>query len=356
MDKNEIKTGKETAPDKTNKSAVAAMPALLTVQSSPHIKSPETTTTVMLDVILALLPAYIWGIAVFGWRALALGAVSIVSCVGLEALTQFLLHRPITVRDLSAAVTGLLLAMNLPVTVPLWMPVIGAFFAIVVVKQIFGGIGKNFVNPALAARVFLFSWADKMSAFPAFGSRVNSLAAELGEGDIIAGATPLASLKNGVLPETNLFDMIIGNVSGCVGEVSSILLIAGGLYLLMRRVITWHIPVAYIGTVAVLTFLSPKGSLGPQYMLYELFAGGLMLGAIFMATDYSTSPVTITGRLLYGVGCGAITVLIRYFGSYPEGVSFAILIMNLLVFYIDKATMPRPFGAVGRLGGKKRDR
>lgn len=341
MDNNEMNQNVQTTETKPRFS----MPPLLKVQSSPHIKSPETTATVMLDVLIALIPAFIWGVYVFGTRALVIGVISVSAAVGFEALTQFLLHRPVTVSDLSAAVTGLLLAMNLPVAVPLWMPVVGAFFAIVVVKQLFGGIGKNFVNPALAARVFLFSWAGDMSTFQKFGEKINSAAVTLTEGDIVAGATPLASLKQGVIPDANIFDMLTGNMGGCIGEVSSILLIAGGVFLLVRRVITWQIPVAYIGTVALVTFLLPKGGgIAADFMLYELLSGGLMLGAIFMATDYSTSPVTPNGRLLYGCGCGLITVLIRYFGSYPEGVSFAILIMNLLVWYIDKLTMPRRFG------------
>lgn len=342
MDNNEMNNN---IPETAEKKPRYSMPALLTVQSSPHIKSHETTSGIMLDVIIALLPAYIWGVYVFGIRALAIGAVSVAAAVGFEAASEFLLHRPVTIGDLSAVVTGLLLAMNLPVGVPLWMPVIGAFFAIVIVKQLFGGIGKNFVNPALAARVFLFSWAGEMSTFTKFGEKVTSVAVTLAEGDIVAGATPLASLKQGVLPSENIFDMISGNISGSIGEVSSVLLIAGGVYLIVRRVITWQIPLAYIGTVAVVTMLFPKGGgIAADFMLYELFAGGLMLGAFFMATDYSTSPVTPRGRIIYGCGCGLITVLIRYYGSYPEGVSFAILIMNLLVWYIDKLTMPRRFG------------
>ena len=327
------------------------MPEMLTVSPSPHIKSPDTTATVMFDVILALIPAFIWGTYVFGIRALAVMAVSVIACVGFEAAAQFLLHRPVTIRDLSAVVTGLLLAMNLPVSIPLWMPVIGAFFAIVVVKQLFGGIGKNFVNPALAARVFLFSWASEMTAFSADGERVTSFAPVLAEGDIVASATPLASLKTGTIPSETIFDMFLGNHAGCIGEVSSLLLLAGGIFLLVQRVITWHIPVAYIGTVAALTFLFPQYDGMPvEFMLYELLAGGLMLGAFFMATDYATSPVTPAGRLIFGVGCGLITVLIRFFGTYPEGVSFSILVMNLLVWYIDKATMPRRFG--GKSNGK----
>lgn len=329
-----------------------SMPEFLTVSPSPHLRNPENISSIMLDVIIALIPAMFWGVYVFGWRALLLCVLSVGCSVGFEAATEMLLHRNVTIGDLSAVVTGLLLCMNLPVSVPLWIPVVGAFFAIVVVKQLFGGIGKNFMNPALAARVFLFSsWAGYMSRFPQAGQKVNDLAVVLGEADIVAGATPLASLKNGSLPDTNLFDSIIGNTGGCIGEVSSLLLIAGGVYLLIRRVITWHTPVAYIGTVALLTYLFPRtGGVAVDFMLAEIFAGGLMLGAIFMATDYATSPVTKNGRLLYGVGCGLITVLIRYFGSYPEGVSFAILVMNLLVFYIDKLTVPRRFG--GKPDGK----
>jgi len=328
------------------------MPEILTVSPSPHIVSPDTTATVMFDVILALLPAFLWGVYVFGIRALAVMAVSVAACVGFEAAAQFLLHRPVTIRDLSAVVTGLLLAMNLPVSVPLWMPVVGGFFAIVVVKQLFGGIGCNFVNPALAARVFLFSWASEMTAFSADGEKVTSLAPVLAEGDIVASATPLASLKTGEIPPETIIDMVLGYKAGCIGEVSALLLLAGGIFLLVQRVITWHIPVAYIGTVALMTFLFPKSAGMPvEFMLYELLAGGLMLGAFFMATDYATSPVTPVGRLIFGMGCGLLTVLIRYFGAYPEGVSFSILVMNLLVWYIDKATMPRRFG--GKSDGKK---
>lgn len=321
------------------------MPAILTVSPAPHIRSSESTTTIMLDVLIALIPAFLWGVYVFGVRAVAVMAISVAASVGFEAATQLLLHRPVTIGDLSAAVTGLLIAMNLPVTVPLWMPVVGAFIAIVVVKQIFGGIGCNFVNPALTARVFLLSWASEMTTFPEAGHKISSVASVLSDADIVASATPLASLKEGELPAETLFDMLLGRHSGCIGEVSAILLIAGGIYLLVRRVITWHIPVAYIGTVAIITFLFPQYNGVPsEFMVYEILSGGLLLGAIFMATDYSTSPLTTTGKLIFGAGCGALTVLIRYFGSYPEGVSFSILVMNLLVWYIDKITMPVQFG------------
>lgn len=349
------KNGQETAalPEETSApTPKIEMPEFLTVSPSPHIRSTENITSIMLDVIIALIPAMLWGVYVFGWRAFLLCVISIGCSVAFEAITELLLHRTVTIHDLSAVVTGLLLCMNLPVSVPLWMPAVGAFFAIVVVKQLFGGIGKNFVNPALAARVFLFSsWAGYMSRYSVSGQKINSFAVVLEDVDVVAGATPLASLKNGILPDTNLFDSIIGNTGGCIGEVSSLLLVAGGIYLLIRRVITWHIPVAYLGTVALLTYLFPQADgVAVNFMLAELFSGGLILGAVFMATDYATSPVTKNGRLLYGVGCGLITVLIRYFGSYPEGVSFAILVMNLLVWYIDKLTLPRRFG--GKPNGK----
>lgn len=321
------------------------MPKTLKTAPAPYIRSTETTTTIMLDVLIALIPAFLWGVYVFGVRAAAIMAVSVAASVGFEAAVQMLLHRPVTIGDLSAAVTGLLIAMNLPVTVPLWMPIIGAFFAIVVVKQLFGGIGCNFVNPALSARVFLLSWSSEMSNYSEAGAKISSVAPILSEADITVGATPLASLRAGDLPPETLFDMLLGRHAGCIGEVSAILLIAGGIYLLVRRVITWHIPVAYIGTVAILTFLFPQYNGVPsEFMLYELLSGSLILGAFFMATDYSTSPITPVGRLIFGVGCGALTVLMRYFGAYPEGVPFAILVMNLLVWYIDKITMPARFG------------
>ena len=212
--------------EKDGREEQAFKPDLLTVSPSPHIKAPETTSTIMLDVIIALLPAFAWGVYIFGWRALAIALVSVGCCVGFEAITQYLLKRRLMIADLSAAVTGLLLAMNLPVTVPLWMPVVGSFFAIVVVKQLFGGLGRNFVNPALCARVFLFSWAGEMTFFPAIGEKINSFAVTLNSADIVSSATPLTSLKNGLLPEVNLFDMIIGNMNGCIGEVSALFLAA----------------------------------------------------------------------------------------------------------------------------------
>ena len=311
----------------------------LKMSASPHVHSPVTTTFLMLDVIIALLPALVWSVYAFGFRSLALTLVSVCSCVVFEFLYRKLMHKPDTVGDLSAVVTGILLAFCLPSTLPFWMPVVGAFFAIVIVKQLYGGIGKNVVNPALAARVFLFlSFSGEMSHFQAPHVSVP---------DAVASATPLALLQKGEAPDISLFDMFLGEMPGCLGEVSVTLLLLGGVYLLLRRVITWHIPVSYIGTVALLTFLFPQGGMsGTTFMLYELCSGGLILGAFFMATDYVTSPVTAKGRLIYGVGCGLITVFIRYFG-YPEGVSFAILVMNLFTLALDKLTMPVRFG-----GGK----
>lgn len=315
---------------------------LLTVSPAPHIKNADNTRVIMLDVLVALTPALIWAVYIFGWRALTLTVVSVVSCVLFELWYQLIMHRPVTTGDLSAAVTGVLIAFNLPVSSSLWIPVAGAFFAIVLVKQLFGGIGKNIVNPAIAARVFIFSsWTKEISVIPAPFAHWSATAVSV---DAVASATPLASLKAGAMPDISLFDLIIGNCPGVIGEVSALLLVAGGLYLLVRHVISWHIPFAFIATVAVITYFFPLHSLSMQFMLYQLFSGGLMLGAIFMATDYTTSPMTERGKLIYGAGCGLITVLIRYWGGYTEGVSFAIMIMNLMVWYLDSFTKPVRFG------------
>lgn len=312
--------------------SVGSPMAPLTVSPSPHIKNPVTTERLMRDVLIALSPALFWGVWVFGVNALLMPLLSVVACVFFEYITEKILRRPVTVCDLSAVVTGLLLGFNLPANNSYFLPVLGAAFAIIVVKQLFGGLGKNFVNPALAARVFLFlSFPTQMTRFPVPFSR---------SAEIVAGATPRAGGAAG------LFDLFFGRTGGCIGEVSAFLLLLGGVYLLCRRVITYQIPVSYLLTVAVLTLLFPSDGtfLSVQFMLRELFSGGLMLGAIFMATDYVTSPVTSRGRLVFGVGCGLLTVFFRSFGSYPEGVSFAILVMNCLVYYIDKLTMPRVFG------------
>ena len=313
------------------------------MSASPHVNSPVNTRIIMLDVIIALLPILVWSIYVFGMRPLWITLISVASSVVFEYLYRKILKKSNTVGDLSAVVTGMLLAYSLPSTVPLWMPALGSFFAIVIVKQLYGGIGKNILNPALAARVFLFiSFSKELSTY-----------AEPHASDVVAEATPLAFLQKGTLPETGLFDMFLGNMPGCIGEISVTLILLGGIYLVARKVITWHIPVSYIATVALLTLVFPaQGAPNVQFMLYELCSGGLMLGAVFMATDYTTSPVTKIGRLIYGAGCGLITVFIRYFG-YPEGVSFAILIMNLFTLALDKITAPVKFGGGNKVGEQK---
>ncbi len=307
--------------------------SLLTLASSPHIKRKTTTQSVMMHVLIALIPAFIWGVLTGGIMAVVLTAMSVALCVFFEFAYQKLMKKPVTVSDLSAAVTGVLLAFNVPSTCAPWVLAFGCFFAIIVVKQLFGGIGKNIVNPAIAARIFMFvSWPEQMTNFE------NKL-------DTLSSATPLTAIAAGNVPKYSILDALVGNIPGCIGEISAILLVAGGLHLIIHRIITPHIPLAFIGTVVVLAFFFPLGDLNAfQSIGYQVFSGGLMLGAIFMATDYTTSPVTSWGRIIYGVGCGALTMLIRYLGAYPEGVSFAIMIMNLLVWYIDKVTAPKVFG------------
>lgn len=321
---------------------------LLTITSSPHVKSPIKTKNIMADVIVALIPALIWSVYVFGFRALSVTAVSVLSCNLFEYLYRKIMKKSFSLTDLSATVTGILLAFCLPVTIPLWMPALGAFFAIVVVKQLYGGIGKNVVNPALAGRVFLFiAFPAEMASFTQPGKYPSFYKVDVSGqiSDITAGATPLASLKDGVHASYSAVSAFLGNIPGTIGEISASLLIIGGLYLIFKKVISWHIPVSFIATVAIISFAFPVGNYSRvDFMLLELFSGGVMLGAIFMATDYVTSPVTKKGRIIFGVGCGLITMFIRYFGEYPEGVSFAILIMNLFVWYIDKATKPVKFG------------
>lgn len=327
----------------TKQTVLTAKKELLTVSPSPHARSGRTTASVMKDVIIALLPATIWGCYIFGLRAALVVLTCVVCCVLFEALTQILLRRTVTISDCSAALTGLLLGLNLSPAVPMYVPIVGSAFAIIVVKQLFGGIGKNIMNPALAARVFLMmTWTGGMTVFPAAYDRVAIGSAA----DAVASATPLASLKAGALPsDVGVLDLFFGTVGGCIGEISVLMLLVGGIYLLVRRVITWHIPVSFLGTVAILTLLFPVGEMEPvQFMLSSLCSGGLVLGAFFMATDYVTSPVTPVGRLIYGLGCGILVVFLRYFSGYNEGVSFAILIMNALVWYLDMATKPRVFG------------
>ena len=317
----------------------------LIVSSSPHIRTPRDTKAIMLDVVIALIPALIAAVIFFGLKALLVTAVSVVSCVVFEYLYRKLMKKHDTVGDLSAVITGMLLAYCLPASAPWWMVVIGAFFAIVIVKQLFGGIGKNIWNPALAGRAFLLvSYALLMTSWtPTTFQNV----------DAATYATPLAALHSGVLASDSIFAMFVGNVGGSLGEVSALALILGGIYLVIRKVISLRIPVSYILTVAAITVIFSRGNDHIAWMLQNLLSGGLMLGAIFMATDYCSSPVTPKGQIIYGVGCGLLTVLIRYFGGYPEGVSFAILIMNTMTWMIDKNTAPRRFGVESQCCCKK---
>lgn len=318
------------------------------VSSSPHIRTRETTATIMRDVLIALIPALLCGIIYFGIRALYLTAVSVISCVGLEYLWQKITKKPITVSDGTAAVTGVLLAMNVPVTAPWWMLVVGALVAIIIAKQLFGGVGNNFVNPALAGRAFLLaSWPVLMTRWVQPFSIGFSVPA-----DLVSSATPLAILKGtaeGELP--SLLHLFLGNIGGCIGETSALALLLGGIYLVARRVISARIPLCFIGTVAVLSFLFSSGDMSAvDSMLYNVLSGGLMLGAIFMATDYVTSPMTAKGQVIMGIGCGVITFVIRRLGGYPEGVSYAILLMNIATPLIDKYCRPKKFGAVSKGG------
>ena len=317
----------------------------LTVSSSPHVHSPVTTQTIMRDVLIALAPALIGSIYFFGFRALVVTLISVASCALFEWLYCRVMKKNCKVYDLSACVTGVLLAFVCPVTIPYWCIIIGAFFAIVIVKQLFGGIGKNFVNPALAGRAFMFSWPVLMSSWVKVG--FENAAGIFSTADAVTAATPLASMHQGCIDEStgSILDMFLGNVGGSLGETSALLLLLGFVYLLIRKVISARIPVAYISTVAVLAFLFPQGNDRITWMAAQVFGGGLMLGAIFMATDYVTSPVTKLGQVIFGIGCGVLTILIRYFGGYSEGVSYAILVMNCLVVLLDRIGRPTRFGA-----------
>ena len=318
----------------------------LSVASSPHLSSPIGTSRLMRDVLIALIPALVFAVYFFGPRALILTAVSVAGCEFFEWGYRKLMKQSNTLGDLSAAVTGVLLAFVCPVTLPYWTILIGDFFAIVVVKQLFGGLGKNFLNPALAGRAFLMlCYPVPMTTWalpgPASWSNVISAA------DAVTGATPLSAdfMHGGVLPNASLLDMFVGNIGGCIGEVSALMLIAGGIFLIWRGVIRVRVPIAFIATVAVLTYLFPLGGNARlTWMCYEILGGGLMLGAFFMATDYVTSPANKRAEIIYGIGCGLLTVFIRYFGGYPEGVSYAILLMNLCAWLFDKIGMPARFG------------
>lgn len=309
----------------------------LVVSASPHLRTKTTTTKIMLDVIIALVPALIASIVLFGPRVLAVTATTVVSAVLSEYIARKVMKRHNTLGDLSAVVTGLILAFNLPVNVPLWIAAIGSVVAIIVVKQFFGGIGQNFANPAITARiVLLLSFANKMSG--------NDWVAPLSwkGADAVTTATPLALIGDETAQLPSLLDMFLGNRAGSLGETCTVALLIGGIYLIAKKVISFKIPVAYLGSFALIMLIAGKGDL--EYVAYQLMSGGLILGAFFMATDYSTSPINTDGKYIFGIGCGILTALIRIFGSLPEGVSFAILIMNLLVPHIERITTPKPFG------------
>ena len=305
----------------------------LTVASSPHIRGNFSTRRIMLDVVLALLPALCVGVGVLGWRSLVVALISVAAAVGAEWLFSVLTKSRNTTIDGSAMVTGLLLAMTLPHTVPYWMAAVGSIFAIIVVKMLCGGLGQNIFNPALTARAFL------MLIFPVGLTRYVGV-------DGVSAATPLHHMVMPALPEQTIMQMFLGSVNrpGSIGEISALALLIGGAYLVYRKVISVRIPAAYIGTVAVLALVTCKTGTPLEWMVYQVLSGGLLLGAIFMATDYATSPATPVGQIIYGVGCGVLMVFFRYFGLFPEGVTYAILIMNALVWLIDRHTAPRRFG------------
>lgn len=313
------------------------MSNLLHVSNSPHVRDSRTTTSIMADVFLALLPASIYGIYNFGAKAAVILVVSTFSAILFEWLYQMLMGQKVTVTDCSAAVTGLLLGMNLSHTVPWWMAVLGSAFAIIIVKQLFGGLGQNFMNPALGARCFLMiSFAGQMTSFTYDG---------------VTGATPLSYVKSGALSEISVKDMFFGGIAGTIGETSALWLLVGALYLIIRKVITLRIPVTYIVTVVLMVTLFGGQGFNIEYIAAHVFGGGLILGAFFMATDYVSSPITVKGQYVYAVCLGVLTAIFRLFGGTAEGVSYSIIICNLLVPLIEKITMPTPFG----MGGKQHE-
>lgn len=316
----------------------------LTVTPSPHIRQGDTTRSIMTDVMIALIPALVWGVICFGLRALSVVLLTVASSVLFEFGFCKIKKKRVTVGDFSAAVTGLLLGLTFPASVSYFIPVVGSFLAIVVFKGLFGGIGKNLLNPALAARTVLCILPGVMTTYTEPFRRLGIFASGEKIADTIASATPLVTLKEGNLPDIAWVDLITGKCGGTIGEVSSLLLIIGGLYLLVRRVITWHIPVSFIGSVLLLTALFPQNDDVVAFVFSEVFAGSLILAAFFMATDYTTSPVTSLGRLIFGALCGLVTVLIRYYIPIPEGTAIAVLLMNSLVPYIDRFIRPRVFG------------
>lgn len=311
------------------------MSKLFNVSSSPHVRNNDTTQRIMRDVAIAMLPATAYGVYQFGLYSLLIVILTVASCVVSEYVWEKAMKKPVTVYDCSAVVTGMILALNMPPEIPFWIPMLGGVFAIIVVKQLYGGLGQNFMNPALAARCFLLiSFAGSMNSFSS---------AKLGF-DSLSGATPLAQLRAG--ETVNLMDLIIGRIPGTIGEVSVIALLIGGIYMIARKVISPRIPLIYIGTVAVFVFVF--GGFDVQYMLSEICAGGLVFGAFFMATDYVTSPITPKGQVVYGLILGILTGTFRLWGASPEGVSYAIILSNLMVPLIERVTLPTAFGKEGQ--------
>ena len=330
------------------------MEKLFTVTSSPHVHHKQNVQSIMRDVVIALIPAFLVGTYLFGLKALWTTLICVLSCVAFEAIWQKFTHQKVTITDLSAVVTGMLLAFNLPADIPIYVPIVGSFVAIILAKQMFGGIGQNFINPALAARAFLLAaYPTAMTNFqkperfigsaPVTNWDATSAASAV---DTLSGATPLVAFKLGdssYMP--SLMDAFLGNIGGCLGEVCALALLLGGIYLIYRKVISWHIPVCYLGTLFIVTVLFSGHGLYESFT--SLFLGGAMLGAFFMATDYTTTPMTHKGQILFAVMAGIIAGVIRIFGGYPEGVSYSILLMNLAVPLIDKFIKPVRFG-----GGK----
>ena len=310
----------------------------LIISTSPHLHAKATTPKIMGDVLIALAPAAVASVVLFGFQALLILAVCVATCVASEFLFNLIIKKKQTVSDLSACVTGTLLALSLPATANVWHCLVGSVFAIVVVKCLFGGIGCNFANPAVTARVFL------LIAFAT--SIAGGTATNFQNVDLIAGATPLEVIKTGdVSTLPSLLDMLLGNRGGAIGETCAVALILGGIYLIVRRVINWQTPVIFMGTVFVLSLLIKQDV---SIALYQVLGGGVVIGAFFMATDYSTTPINKLGRMVFAFGCGVITVLIRFWGSYPEGVSFAILLMNILSPYVEKLCAKKPLGKEGK--------
>ena len=298
------------------------------ISSSPHFRSGISTENLMYDVAIAMVPALLWGIYKFGFNAILITVLTCAACIASEYVYEYFMHKPITIMDGSALVTGMILALNMPSTIPVWMPMLGGVFAIIVVKQLYGGLGQNFMNPALAARCFLLiSFAKKMTDFPL---------------DAMSSATPLAAMKAG--GSADLIDLFIGNCSGTIGEVSVVALLIGAVYLVVKKVITLRIPVSYIATVAVFTLIFGGHGFDLYYVACELCAGGLIFGAFFMATDYVTSPITPMGQIVFGIAIGILTGLFRIFGGSAEGVSYAIILGNILTPLIERVTVPTPFG------------